>query len=168
VGDWVIAVGNALALPGDLTVTVGVVSAVVSALGRSLDVSPDVTLYDLIQTDAVINPGNSGGPLLTIDGELVGINTAVLRQGGTAGRTSIEGIGFAINMETAELVSQQLTDPRLRRVRWAWMGAVLGDLIPQSPLKLDCRCVKEWLFRTCSLGDQPTRRVFSGETSFCQ
>jgi S1-C subfamily serine protease len=127
VGDWVIAIGNALALPGDLTVTVGVVSA----LGRSLDVSQDVTLYDLIQTDAVINPGNSGGPLLTIDGELVGINTAVLRQGGTGGRTPVEGIGFAINMETAELVSQQITDPRVRRVRWAWMGAVLGDLIPE-------------------------------------
>lgn len=127
VGDWVIAIGNALALPGDLTVTVGVVSA----LGRSLDVSQDVTLYDLIQTDAVINPGNSGGPLLTVDGELVGINTAVLRQGGTGGRTPVEGIGFAINMETTELVSQQLNDPRLRRVRWAWMGAILGDLIPQ-------------------------------------
>jgi S1-C subfamily serine protease len=127
VGEWVIAIGNALALPGDLTVTVGVVSA----LGRSLDVSQDVTLYDLVQTDAVINPGNSGGPLLTVGGELVGINTAVLRQGATGGRTPVEGIGFAINMETAELVSQQLIDPRLRRVRWAWMGAILGDLIPE-------------------------------------
>jgi S1-C subfamily serine protease len=124
VGDWVIAIGNALALPGELTVTVGVVSA----LGRSLDVSPDVTLYDLIQTDAVINPGNSGGPLLNLNGELIGINTAVLRQAGLGG-PPIEGIGFAINMETAELVSSQLVE--LGRVRWAWMGAVLGDLIPE-------------------------------------
>ena len=57
VGDWVIAIGNALALPGGPTVTVGVVSA----LGRSLDVSPEITLYNLIQTDTVINPGSSGG-----------------------------------------------------------------------------------------------------------
>jgi S1-C subfamily serine protease len=133
VGDWVIAIGNALALPGDLTITVGVISA----LGRNLDVSPDVTLYDLIQTDAVINPGNSGGPLLTINGELVGINTAVLRQGSTSTRTTIEGIGFAINMETVQLVSQQINDPRIRRVRWAWMGAVLGELIPEIAARVD-------------------------------
>lgn len=125
VGDWVIAIGNALALPGDLTVTVGVVSA----LKRTLDVSEDVTLYDLIQTDAVINPGNSGGPLLNLQGELVGINTTVLRQS-TGGRTTIEGIGFAINTETANLVSDQLVDSR--RVRWAWIGAFLGDLIPEA------------------------------------
>ena len=128
VGDWVIAIGNALALPGDLTVTVGVVSA----LKRTLDVSEDVTLYDLIQTDAVINPGNSGGPLLNLQGELVGINTAVLRQS-TRGRTAIEGIGFAINTETATLVSEQLVD--FRRVRWAWMGVFLGDLIPEAAAK---------------------------------
>ena len=125
VGDWVIAIGNALALPGDLTVTVGVVSA----KGRTLSVSQDVTLYDLIQTDAVINPGNSGGPLLNLNGELVGINTAVLRRGNSGGRTPIEGIGFAINTETIVLVSAQLVE--LRRVRWAWIGAFLGDLIPE-------------------------------------
>lgn len=125
VGDWVIAIGNALALPGDLTVTVGVVSA----LGRTLDVSEDVTLYDLIQTDAVINPGNSGGPLLNLEGRLVGINSAILRQSSSGGRSNVEGIGFAINTETATLVSSQLVESG--RVRWAWMGAYLGDLIPE-------------------------------------
>jgi len=125
VGDWVIAIGNALALPGDLTVTVGVVSA----LGRTLDVSEDVTLYDLIQTDAVINPGNSGGPLLDLQGKLVGINTAILRQSSLGSRSAVEGIGFAINTETATLVSRQLVESR--RVRWAWMGAFLGDLVPE-------------------------------------
>jgi serine protease Do len=125
VGDWVIAIGNALALPGDLTVTVGVVSA----LGRTLELSPEVTFYDLIQTDAVINPGNSGGPLLDLEGKLVGINTAILRQSGSGGRSAVEGIGFAINTETAILVSSQLVESR--RVRWAWMGAYLGDLIPE-------------------------------------
>ncbi|MFQ6028209.1 MAG: S1C family serine protease, partial [Dehalococcoidia bacterium] len=122
VGDWAIAIGNALALPGGPTVTVGVVSA----LGRSLEVSPEVTLYDLIQTDTVINPGNSGGPLLNLEGELVGINTAVLRTGASG---PVEGIGFAINMETAALVSEQLFE--LGRVRWAWMGAFLDDLVPE-------------------------------------
>ena len=123
VGEWVIAIGNALALPGGPTVTVGVVSA----LGRSLDTSPRVTLYDLIQTDTVINPGNSGGPLLNLKGELVGINTAVQRFSDSG--TRVEGIGFAINVETAVLVAEQLVD--LGRVRWAWLGAFLGDLAPE-------------------------------------
>ena len=123
VGDWVIAIGNALALPGGPTVTVGVVSA----LGRSLDVSPEITLYNLIQTDTVMNPGSSGGPLLNLQGELVGINTAVQRfsQGGTL----VEGVGFAINMETANLISDQIVE--LGRVRWSWMGAFLDDLDPK-------------------------------------
>ena len=124
-GDWVIAIGNALALPGGPTVTVGVVSA----LGRSIESTPGVTLYDLIQTDTSINRGNSGGPLIDLGGNLVGINTAVLR--GTGGRTSIdvEGIGFAINVETGQQVAQQFVE--LGRVRWAWMGVFLADLVPE-------------------------------------
>ena len=120
-----IAIGNALALPGDPTVTVDVVSA----LGRSIESTPGVTSYDLIQTDTSINPGNIGGPLIDLDGNLAGINTAVLR--GTGGRTSIdvEGIGFAINVETAQQVAQQLVE--LGRVRWAWMGVFLADLVPE-------------------------------------
>jgi S1-C subfamily serine protease len=121
----VIAIGNALALPGDPTVTVDVVSA----LGRSIESTPGVTSYDLIQTDTSINPGNSGGTLIDLDGNLAGINTAVLR--GTGGRTSIdvEGIGFAINVETAQQVAQQLVE--LGRVRWAWMRVFLADLVPE-------------------------------------
>ncbi len=121
-GDWVIAIGNALALPGGPTVTVGVVSA----LGRSIQSSPGVTLYDLIQTDTSINPGNSGGPLIDLAGNLVGINTAVLRG---SGGVSVEGIGFAIDIDTAQQVSQQLVE--LGRVRWAWMGVFLADLAPE-------------------------------------
>ncbi|PKB58778.1 MAG: hypothetical protein BZY83_05210 [SAR202 cluster bacterium Casp-Chloro-G2] len=125
-GDWVIAIGNALALPGGPTVTVGVVSA----LGRSIESSPGVTLYDLIQTDTSINPGNSGGPLIDLGGNLVGINTAVLRgtgQGG--GSVVVEGIGFAIDIGTALQVSEQLIE--LGHVRWAWMGVFLADLVPE-------------------------------------
>ena len=123
VGEWVIAIGNALALPGGPTVTVGVVSA----LGRSIEASSGVTLYDLIQTDTVINPGNSGGPLISLQGSLVGVNTAVQRISPSG--TAVEGIGFAINMETAAPVSQQLVE--LGRVRWAWMGVILADLTPE-------------------------------------
>ena len=123
VGDWVIAIGNALALPGGPTVTVGVVSA----LGRSIESTPGVTLYDLIQTDTVINPGNSGGPLIDLQGSLVGINTAVQRL--SASGLVVEGIGFAINVDTAFQVAQQLVE--LGFVRWAWMGVILADLIPE-------------------------------------
>ena len=121
-GDWVIAIGNALALPGGPTVTVGVVSA----LGRSIESTPGVTLYDLIQTDTSINLGNSGGPLIDLGGNLVGINTAVLR--GSSG-VSVEGIGFAIDVETAQQVALQLVE--LGHVRWAWMGVFLADLSPE-------------------------------------
>ena len=125
VGEWVIAIGNALALPGGPTVTVGIVSA----LGRSREAIGGTTLNDLVQTDTVINPGNSGGPLLSLRGELVGINTAVVRGGGTRGVPPVEGIGFAINMATAAQVSRQLIE--IGRVRWAYMGLNLDDLTPE-------------------------------------
>ena len=124
-GDWVIAIGNALALPGGPTVTVGVVSA----LGRSIEASPGITLYDLIQTDTSINPGNSGGPLIDLNGNLVGINTAVLRGTSQGGGVAVEGIGFAIDIETARQVADQLVE--LGHVRWAWMGVFLADLVPE-------------------------------------
>ena len=116
VGQWVIAIGNALGLPGGPSVTVGIVSA----LDRSLDVQQGLTLNELIQTDTSINPGNSGGPLLNLESEIVGINTAVLRGG------NIEGIGFAVSAETAIPVSEELIENG--RVRWAWLGVIISDL----------------------------------------
>jgi 2-alkenal reductase len=97
-GAWVVAIGSAL---GDFrnSVTVGVVSA----LGRSLDTNGAV-LDDLIQTDAPINHGNSGGPMLSLDGEVVGINTAIIR----GGDQQAEGIGFAIPSNTVRYVADQL------------------------------------------------------------
>ena len=124
-GDWVIAIGNALALPGGPTITVGVVSA----LGRSIEASPGITLYDLIQTDTSINPGNSGGPLIDLSGNLIGINTAVLRGSNQNNGVVVEGIGFAINIETAQQVVKQLVE--LGHVRWAWMGVSPADLVPE-------------------------------------
>ena len=87
--DDVVAVGNALALPGGPTWTEGVVSY----LGRSIEESNNVVLDDLIQTDTAINAGNSGGPLVNMAGQVVGINTAIA--------SNAENIGFAISTDTA-------------------------------------------------------------------
>ena len=88
-GDWAIAVGNPLELEG--TVTVGVISA----KGRAdLNIRGGAPLYqDFIQTDASINFGNSGGPLVNIDGEVIGVNSAI--------NASANGIGFAIPVNLA-------------------------------------------------------------------
>ncbi len=98
VGDWAIAVGNPFGLEG--TVTVGVISA----KGRSGIPLPDGPVYEnFIQTDAAINPGNSGGPLLNIKGEVIGINTAITSPSG-----AFAGVGFAIPINTAKFVIQQI------------------------------------------------------------
>ena len=99
VGDWVVAIGNPLALKGGSTVTVGVVSA----LDRSVLTPNGETLYDLIQTDAAINPGNSGGPLVDLSGQVIGINTAISTSTG-----SYQGVGFAIPINLAKWVGGQL------------------------------------------------------------
>ena len=93
VGDGVVAIGNALALEGGMTVTQGIVSA----LDRSIDTEGG-SLNGLIQTDAAISSGNSGGPLVNAMGEVVGMNTAVAQSGGGV---SASNIGFAISIETA-------------------------------------------------------------------
>ena len=98
VGEEVIAIGHALGLDGAPTVTKGVVSA----LSRSLDVTANITIVDMIQTDASINLGNSGGPLVNARGEVIGINTAIVQAGA--------GIGFAINIDDAKVVVAQLIE----------------------------------------------------------
>ena len=148
-GDWVIAIGNALALPGGPTVTVGVVSA----LGRSIESTPGVTLYDLIQTDTSINPGNSGGPLVDLGGNLIGINTVVLR--GSSG-VSVEGIGFAVDVETAQQVALQLVE--LGHVRWAWMGVFLADLSPEVAAQVGLP-IREGVIIQNTLVDGPSDRA---------
>lgn len=100
VGDQVIAIGNALALEGGLSVTEGIVSA----LDRSIDTETG-TLTGLVQTDAAISSGNSGGALVNAAGEVVGINTAVATSSGTV---SVSNIGFAIPIDTAVEVAQRL------------------------------------------------------------
>jgi serine protease Do len=96
VGDWVLALGNPFGLEG--TVTAGIVSA----KGRGIGMSER---ENYIQTDAAINPGNSGGPLVNLDGEVIGINTAISSSSG-----GNEGVGFAIPINLAKWVAKQLTD----------------------------------------------------------
>jgi serine protease Do len=97
VGEWVLAIGNPFGL--DHTVTVGVISA----KGRSGIGDMRSTWYqDFIQTDASINPGNSGGPLVNLNGEVIGINTAILGPGGNI------GIGFAVPSEMAKPIMKEL------------------------------------------------------------
>ena len=95
IGDWVIAIGNPFGLGGTVT------SGIISARNRSIGLS---RYEDFIQTDASINQGNSGGPLFNMDGDVVGINTAILGQSGSI------GIGFAIPSNSAKRVINQLIE----------------------------------------------------------
>ena len=95
VGDQVLAIGNALALPGGPTVTTGIVSAI----DRDIE-ADNGTLEGLIQTDAAINPGNSGGPLVNARGEVIGMNTAILR--------NTNNIGFSIAIDRIKPIVEKL------------------------------------------------------------
>ncbi|XWK90019.1 MAG: HhoA/HhoB/HtrA family serine endopeptidase [Phormidium sp.] len=120
-GEWAIAIGNPLGL--DNTVTVGIISAT----GRS---SSQVGVPDkrvnFIQTDAAINPGNSGGPLLNSNGEVIGINTAI--------RAGAQGLGFAIPIETAQRVANQLFDKG--RAEHPFLGVQMVTLSPEMRNKV--------------------------------
>ena len=109
VGDWVMAIGNPFGL--EQTVTAGIVSA----KGRVIGAGP----YDnFIQTDASINPGNSGGPLFSMDGKVIGINTAIVAQG--------QGIGFAIPINMAKTI---LPDLKAKgKVIRGWLGVSVQDI----------------------------------------
>src|SRR6185503_19663892 len=112
IGDWVLAVGQPFGLEN--TVTAGIVSATGRAMG--------ITRYDeFIQTDAAINPGNSGGPLVDLDGEVVGINTAIASSSG-----GFQGVGFAIPINQAKWIADQLVhDGSVKR---AYLGVQVGEI----------------------------------------
>jgi serine protease Do len=116
VGEWVLAVGNPFELQN--TVTAGIISA----RGRSNVGLADYE--DFIQTDAAINPGNSGGPLVNLDGEVVGINTAIAtRTGGNM------GIGFAIPINMAKQIMAQLI--KTGKVTRGWLGVYIQPVTPE-------------------------------------
>ena len=115
-GEWAIAIGNPLGL--DSTVTAGIISAT----GRtSREVGVPDKRVDFIQTDAAINPGNSGGPLLNLNGEVIGVNTAIIQ--------GAQGLGFAIPINTVERISTQLIQNG--RVEHAYLGIQMVTLSPE-------------------------------------
>ncbi|MFN5978662.1 MAG: HhoA/HhoB/HtrA family serine endopeptidase [Pseudanabaena sp.] len=113
-GDWAIAIGNPLGL--DNTVTAGIVSAIGRKSGQ-IGVDKRVSF---IQTDAAINPGNSGGPLLNQNGEVIGVNTAIIQ--------GAQGLGFAIPIETARRISKQLIQNG--KVSRAYLGIQMVTVNP--------------------------------------
>jgi putative serine protease PepD len=132
VGDTVLAIGSPLGLEGSVT------SGIVSALNRAItlggqsspfeeqsnDAPPAV--IDAIQTDAAINPGNSGGALINADGEVIGINTAIASTaGGLTGQSGNIGVGFAIPIDAAKEIAQQLIDDG--EATHAYLGVQIAD-----------------------------------------
>ncbi len=111
VGDWVIAIGNALGQ--GIRATEGIISN----KGVSIPVGQGQTLYDLIETSAAINPGNSGGPLVNLAGEVIGITSAKIAASG------VEGMGYAISTETAIPIIRELVQKGY--VTRPWMGVSL-------------------------------------------
>jgi S1-C subfamily serine protease len=122
-GEPVIAIGSPL---GDFkgTVTVGVISA----LDRQLEVGGGLTMEGLIQTDAAINQGNSGGPLVNALGQVIGINTAIVRGTGTGGAVA-EGLGFAIPSNVVQEVAAQLVESG--QVRRPYLGIDWVSITPR-------------------------------------
>jgi len=116
VGDLVFAIGSPLGLPGP-SVSMGVVSA----LGRTIT-GENIILEDLVQTDAAINPGNSGGPLINVDGEAVGVATAIIPYA--------QGIGFAIPINTVRRFIQMIRE--YGAVVRAWLGVYVTPLTEEA------------------------------------
>jgi S1-C subfamily serine protease len=124
VGDSVVAIGNPFGL--DRTVT----SGIVSALQREIQAPNGFSISNVIQTDAAINPGNSGGPLLDASGAVIGINSQIATQSG-----GNEGVGFAVPIETAREVAEQLLDDGT--VERAYLGINGADVTPEIASTLE-------------------------------
>jgi serine protease Do len=124
VGDWVIAIGNALGQ--GIRATEGIVSR----KGVSLPVAQGQTLYDLIETSAAINPGNSGGPLVNLNGEVIGITSAKVAQIG------VEGMGYAISIDTATPIIQELVNKGYVTRPWLGVGLYTVDQLAIRQLNL--------------------------------
>ncbi len=122
IGQWVVAIGNPFAFAmqnPEPTVTMGVISALHRALGKTLGRDKDYN--DLIQTDAAINPGNSGGPLVNLKCEVVGINVAIFTTSG-----GYQGVGFAIPINNAKKIIARLIEGK--KITYGWFGVTVQDL----------------------------------------
>jgi len=123
IGDWVIAIGNALGQ--GIRATEGIISQ----KGVALQVDLDQTLYNLIETSAAINPGNSGGPLVNLSGEVVGITSAKIASVG------VESMGYAISIDTALPIIQELVNKGY--ITRPWLGVRLYTVDQLAIIQLD-------------------------------
>lgn len=130
VGQFVLAIGNALALPGEPTVSMGVLSA----KGRPLP-GTDFIFEGLLQTDAAVNPGNSGGPLADLDGKIIGITTMMIPYA--------QGMGFAIPINTVKKIGQEILENG--RVMRRWIGISGVDLTPQIARRYNLQAASGFL-----------------------
>jgi len=129
VGEWVMAVGSPFSENLSHTVTTGIISAI----GRS-NILNSGSYEDFIQTDAAINPGNSGGALLNMDGELIGINTAIATGGYEKGN---RGVGFAIPSNMAKRIMADLIEKGY--VTRSWLGVIIQELDNETAEALDIK-----------------------------
>ncbi|MBI3669728.1 MAG: trypsin-like peptidase domain-containing protein [Acidobacteria bacterium] len=149
VGQHVLAVGNPFGFQSTLT------TGVVSALGRTVQTSQTTFIDEAIQTDAAINQGNSGGPLMNSHGEVIGINTAIFTPTGTTA-----GIGFAIPINTAKLIAQDLINTG--RVHRAFLGVEARALWPGLSEALDLPVEEGLLIERATPGGPAERAGLRG------
>jgi serine protease Do len=150
VGEWVLAVGNPLGENLTFTVT----SGIISAKGRSLNVPgrSDRSIQDFIQTDAAINPGNSGGPLVSVRGDVVGMNTAIASQTGF-----YSGYGFAVPINLARRVMDQLV--ATGRVDRAALGVLVRDATLNDAEYVGLPEIRGVLVQDFSPAGEPARKA---------
>jgi serine protease Do len=147
IGEWVLAIGNPLGEAFTFTVTAGIVSAKGRGL-RGLEQTPLYSIQDFIQTDAAINPGNSGGPLVDVRGNVIGINSAIASETGY-----YAGYGFAIPINLARVVTQQLIDHGF--VDRAVMGVSIRDATEEDAAAVGLDRIRGVVVQDYSFGDRP-------------
>jgi putative serine protease PepD len=151
VGQKVLAIGNPFGLERTLT------TGIVSSLGRSIRSEEGTLMEDIIQTDAAINPGNSGGPLLNSDGEIVGINSAIISPSGGS-----VGIGFAIPVNMVKKVIPDLIAKGY--ISHPWIGATIQPLLPEIAKYLKLKVEKGAMIAVVERGGPADKAGLKGGT----
>jgi serine protease Do len=144
VGDWVIAIGNALGQG------IRASEGIISLTDVSLQITQEQTLYDLIETTAAINPGNSGGPLVNLAGEVIGITNAKISDVG------IEGMGYAIAIDTASPIIQELVNKGYVTRPWLGVGLYTVDELAIQQLHLS---IDKGVLFTSVVADSPADKA---------